>query len=1006
MSITSSSTTIPFVFLFFFLACAPLFGQHSDSREVAGRLDSLIQVSRALTGDKQYDKALLVHTEAEKLVLDQFGAHTTWYASVLFNMGRIAHFQGNLEDALTPYRESERVFEDNAVEYHPDYARAIHNIASILDRRKQDAQAEAYYLKAIDIHERMPKPVLEDYTLCLDNLGRLYYHTFQFDKSAILHSKSLDYRKKMQGTYNEGYCKSMRYLGLTHIASGRYEEAEVCHMKCAEIYDSIKGKEDDSYLSSLVGLGHVYFSMGNYERAEACYLEIQSIAERMDRKQTERYAQALTGLGLICVAKGQYDKAESLYLESKLIAERIKSNRVSDLYNKCLNNLGNLYNKLGRYDEAAVLFQESIQYVEGIDGKEHPNYALGLQNLGRLYADMGSNDEAERYLLQAKGILERTMGEQHPLLTPILHRLAHVYFLTGRFDEIEPLIESSTQISHSKLYHAVQFLSEEDLGAYRINENATLQRMPSYLHTGHFSSRMACLAYDDALFQKGFLQTVARRLNTLAATSPEADSLSRLLKTFRHRLSDAYARPAESLSDLKTLEAKANAVESHLARTVAGYAEAMRQVKWQEVQAALKPGEAAVEFLRFRMQLPKETDTFRYAALLLLPGTDAPLYVDLCNEGDLGARIAKNALRQGDYVEHLYQGGNRGLVLGDKARSRSLYELIWQPLEPHLQGVQTVYYANAGLLHRINMGAAKVHRDTLLADCYKLVEMGSTRTLSVPDPFTSTNEQALVMGGIQYDSDTTALSLALFALDTISYATRSAVRFHQTSTRPIEYWPELEYTPLEADGTGAILKKSNMATLVLKGYDATEEAFYKSVRLGGSSPRVIHLATHGYFFEDPTESGATTGEQTFKIAEHPLIRSGLILAGGNHAWMTGEPIKPGMEDGILTAYEISQLRLSGTELVVLSACETGLGDIDGFEGVYGLQRAFKIAGVRYLIMSLWRVPDQYTQIFMKSFYMHWLESGMGIPDAFRETQSEMRKKLLPHFYWAGFVLME
>ena len=138
-----------------------------------------------------------------------------------------------------------------------------------------------------------------------------------------------------------------------------------------------------------------------------------------------------------------------------------------------------------------------------------------------------------------------------------------------------------------------------------------------------------------------------------------------------------------------------------------------------------------------------------------------------------------------------------------------------------------------------------------------------------------------------------------------------------------------------------------------------------------------------------------------------MIRSGLMLAGGNHAWKTGKPLRPDLEDGILTAYEISQMNLANTELVVLSACETGLGDLVGNEGVYGLQRAFKIAGARYLIMSLWQVPDFQTQVFMTAFYKHWLEEKMAVPAAFRATQAELRGKYSGEaFKWAGFVLVE
>jgi len=196
---------------------------------------------------------------------------------------------------------------------------------------------------------------------------------------------------------------------------------------------------------------------------------------------------------------------------------------------------------------------------------------------------------------------------------------------------------------------------------------------------------------------------------------------------------------------------------------------------------------------------------------------------------------------------------------------------------------------------------------------------------------------------------------------------------------------------------------------------------------------VLPIAIHRFFFSDPDratsaksgvahDSATSEGtakaasirskvefeikEPVFKISDNPMIRSGLMLAGSNYAWKNGKPFKEGMEDGILTAYEISQMNLSNTELVVLSACETGLGDIQGNEGVYGLQRAFKIAGAKYLIMSLWQVPDQQTSMLMTTFYKKLLKEKLTIPNAFHAAQKELREIGLDPYQWAGFVLVE
>ena len=191
--------------------------------------------------------------------------------------------------------------------------------------------------------------------------------------------------------------------------------------------------------------------------------------------------------------------------------------------------------------------------------------------------------------------------------------------------------------------------------------------------------------------------------------------------------------------------------------------------------------------------------------------------------------------------------------------------------------------------------------------------------------------------------------------------------------------------------------------------DAKEESI-KRIGLT-NSPKILHIATHGYFFPDPKakagDSSLPAGSQepVFKMSDHPMLRSGLILSGGNKGW-EGDRSLEGKEDGVLTAYEISQMNLSNTELVVLSACETGLGTIRGNEGVYGLQRAFKIAGAKYLIMSLWQVPDKQTSLLMTTFYKKWLTGKKTIPNAFHEAQKQLRESGLDPYYWAGFILVE
>jgi CHAT domain-containing protein len=221
-------------------------------------------------------------------------------------------------------------------------------------------------------------------------------------------------------------------------------------------------------------------------------------------------------------------------------------------------------------------------------------------------------------------------------------------------------------------------------------------------------------------------------------------------------------------------------------------------------------------------------------------------------------------------------------------------------------------------------------------------------------------------------------------------------------------WTYLPGTFDEVTAIKELAREYNVRTSLFTGTEAREEQLKK---IGAhANPSVLHIATHGFFFPDADKSflnedmSTRSGKLVFKTSDNPLDRSGLLFAGANHAW-SGHASPEGTDDGILTAYEAASIYLGQTRLVVLSACETGLGDIKGSEGVFGLQRAFKSTGAEYLMMSLWQVPDKETSEFMTFFYTRLLR-GFPIPDAFKYAQEQMKQKYYDEPYkWAAFVLV-
>ena len=960
--------------IFGWLLClAPVWAgaQVADATAAAQVVDSLIQVSRKLSGQGDFDKALEVNAAAEKLALEKLGRESVAYASCCHNRARVANFKRDL------------------------------------------SEVEKWYVEALSIREKVLGKAHPDYSASLTNLGILYKDLGDYEKSERLQLEANAIMEKAVGKNHPDYAPCLFNLANLYEIMGDYEKAESLYLEAKFLVERTLGKDHPGYIKCLNNLGNLYMDLGSNGKAEQLYSESNAIREKKFGKNHPLYATGLFNLAILYMAIGQYEKAEPLYLEAKAIREAALGKNNPD-YVLLLHDLAILYLDMGNYEKAEPLCREVMGLGEKVFGGKHSEYAKFIGNLAFLHWRKGEFEKAEPLYLEAMSIEEKALGKEHPNYLSDQVNLIVLYEAQSKYTESESLMKDFLGSTQSRFLQSTAFLSEREIANYgasfRFSSNHLLGYLLARLKKGDPIDTLSSLACDWVIFQKGFLLTAASRLTALASSSIESKEISSRLQVCRRGLAAEYAKPIAERDPPRVadLEENANALEKDLARTVAGYGEAMRQVKWQEVQAALKPGEAAVEFIHYRYYTPKATDSTMYAALVLRPGDAQPQFIPLFEEKELtpllrGAAGGSNFLK----INALYALKAIG------SKEKSLYELIWQPLESLLAASKTIYCSPSGLLHRINLAAIPASDGKAFGDRRQLVLLGSTRQLVVPSAVTPSGNSAYLAGGIRYATDSTA----------IAYASRSASRSRSTeqSSTPLPFQPDslsatrggvLDYLPAtaaEVHDIGRTLAATGFRAKVDTGFYATEEAF-RQLGDDAPSPRIVHLATHGYFFPDPVSKGQKANshfgqEPVFKMSDHPMIRSGLILAGAKQAWLTGKHPQ-GQEDGILTAYEISQMNLSGTELVVLSACETGLGDILGNEGVYGLQRAFKIAGAKYLIMSLWKVDDRSTREFMTNFYRHWLTENQAVPQAFRATQREIRAKFAGAYEWAGFVLIE
>ena len=407
------------------------------------------------------------------------------------------------------------------------------------------------------------------------------------------------------------------------------------------------------------------------------------------------------------------------------------------------------------------------------------------------------------------------------------------------------------------------------------------------------------------------------------------------------------------------------------------------KINWQEVQSNLGDKDVAIEFLEY----PTLSDTVKYAALVLRKGWENPKFVPLFRKDQIDGIVNRDA-------NQIYSYG----IIG-----KELKTLVWGPFEEFIAPGDKVYFSAAGILHQLAIENLSYDKSSTLGDRYQMYRLSSTKELALQKP-QSKNQNVALYGGIKYD-----LSLDQMIAGSEKYERKDsflALRGIDQDSLARKGWQFLPGTLAEANEVGEILKENHYQVTEFIGESGSEESLKN---LSGKKTGIIHIATHGFFLpveqskRNPFIQMRFDGRNDNLGYVDPMLRSGLLLAGGNRAWQ-GDSIPDTIEDGVLTAKEISNLDLRDTDLVVLSACETGLGDVSS-EGVFGLQRAFKQAGAQTIIMSLWNVKDEATKYLMTNFYSY-LTQGASKREAFIQARNKCREMYQDPESWAAFIMLD
>ncbi len=835
---------------------------------------------------------------------------------------------------------------------------------------------------------------------------------------------------------------------------GNYTAAEPLFRQALEIRRKKLGEDHPDYARSLNNLAGLYhYSMGNYGAAELLYRQAMEIRRKKLGEEHPDYATSLNNLAGLYDSMGNYSAAEPLYHQAKEIRRKKLGEDHLD-YARSLNNLAMLNNSMGNYSAAEPLLRQSMEIRRKKLGEDHPDYARSLNNLAGLYKSMGNYSAAEPLYRQAIEIWRKTLGEEHPNYAASLNNLAILLVGQGNPDEGLTLMQEATQIERKMIRQIFSIGSESQRMEYLKSIQATLDTYFSLVHHYYAADAQIMQETLDLILTRKSIAAealVVQRDAILTGKYPHLKEQLRAIYTIRMQIAQkTFVEPGkEGLEEhrkiLSSWNAERERLEADLARQIPEIRleDRLRDVDRNVVAQHLPMGCALVEFVRFDKfdfsAVPARGEHLwkpaRYCAFVLRSGEpDAVAFADLGEAEQIEQFITlyrqqftgdERSLDSGEETEGTRRSEDRSLGLlsrffwkkpipkavekwdlGENAITAEysereigllLYSSIIKPIQKALAHCDRLILAPDGELSTIPFEVLPTEEGERLIDHYHISYVGVGRDILRFGVETSNDlQQPFVLANPDFD-------LTLDTFSPISQSTPVVSRASRYLDRRLPHFYPLPGTEIEGRNIAQMLKVSP-----LMGGKALEQTL-KAVQ----SPSILHIATHGFFLEnkedDPNQErraldgigGAEMPRFSAQELENPLLSSGLVLAGVNNRAKQGK-LPPEAEDGILTAEDVTGLDLTGTELVVLSACKTGIGEVMVGEGVFGLRRSFMLAGAKTLVMSLWNVPDEATQELMEGFYARIL-AGVPRAEALREAQLELRKRYPDPMDWGAFI---
>jgi len=819
-------------------------------------------------------------------------------------------------------------------------------------------KSENYYLKTIDLLKNSNNYSVEDYAYYINGLASLYHSYNNYEKAEKLYNEAKEIRLKIYGDSSASYAQSLNNLAVLYHDLGRYNEAEKLYKAVLKIWEKKFGPNDMVCAIALDNLAILYITMGRGEDAINLFFEALNIRKKILGEESISYAISLNNVSVVLKNKGYYEEAERL-LKKVISIYESKNFFKNPNYLTSLSNLASVLDVQNKYKESEELYLKVLETRKELLGANSLDYASTLHNLGILYFRNQDYEKADKYLTESIEIKKKILGQKHLDYILSVNNLARLKEVKNEYFESKKLWIESLDLYMDLVHSIFPFLSEKEKTKFYSSIKEKFEIFNSFvLRNYRKDSDLLIKLVDYQLVIKGLLLNSIKKMKDriLSTTDVELKSLYNNWISTKEQIALLFNKSADN--HLKLVIDSLENVSNELEKTLSSYSEKYNiesniNFTFDSIRNKLKYDEVAIDVIRFKYNYVSNFDSIIYAFVIIDPEKKYPDIIYYYNGNDLEDKYFN------DYIN----------LIRNRITEKGSYKRFIDKLEPFITKKKNIYYSPDGVYNKINLSTLMKTDGSYPFRNVNLYLITSLRDIYRNSYEKKSKLNAVLIGAPEFYSN------------------------NENKSNNVQY-QSLPGTEKEIVEIGNILNKMNIHTKIFLKKDANVKNL-KNLK----NPSILHIATHGFFkenFENFQKDELFNNNN--KLKENPLLLSGLILSDNY------DKLKDTTGYSIITSYEVMNLDLDSTLLVVLSACETGLGEVNNGEGVYGLQRAFIVAGAKYIVMSLWKVDDEITSKLMIEFYNN-LSKNFDVRRSFIEAQNIISLQYKEPFYWGGFIIL-